>query len=501
MDIRPGTTLEGPDGKAVTIESLVGSGGFGQVYSGRLEDGTRVAVKTVLTGSLDDSALLTLQNEAKHAVGVNHPNVVRVLYVNDGEKASGRPPYLVMEYVEGGTLADAIARQKAAGTHFAVDELRAMYLQIAEGMAAVNARLVHRDLKPANVLLDAGGLLKISDFGLSKLVDAATRSETFKGWGTRPYQAPEAFEGGANTPAMDVYAGGVVFFEMAALTWPIEPKAGDNSPLGWRNAHLLTAPKDIRAVRPDLPQDLVQLIVRMLQKDPAKRPASWKAVVERLQKNNAGPGHPDVTALVSKATSTLIQSTAAEARAREEQEREQERTAVLEREFGEPVEALRSLVEAFNAESAVGQLDLRVARPLEFEVRTNSGQSRLLLSGQIVPDIDLGSNGIVRIMALARLEPTPKPRSSDDMYGNRESFGSFNLVYRVPKRADRFGRWSQFRFEISPLMGQMSYPRWFGIGLHELPRELQVLNAVGVHQHEQRSLDDQWFKMLLVQML
>ena len=500
MDIRPGITLEGPDGKSVTIGSLVGSGGFGQVFSGTLEDGTRVAVKTVLTGSLDDAALRNLQNEARHAVEVHHPNVVQVLYVNDGEKASGRPPYLVMEYVDGGTLADAISRHKSSGTRFAVDELRAMYLQIAAGMVAINARLVHRDLKPGNVLVDAAGRLKIADFGLSKLVDTSTRSATFKGWGTRPYQAPEAFEGDPNTPLMDVYAGGVMYFELATLSWPIEPKAGENGPLAWRNAHLLAAPKDIRAVRPDLPQDLVQLIVQMLQKNPAKRPASWSAVVDRLAKAPVAPGRPDVSVLVSKATSTLVQVTAAEARAREQREREQDRRALLESQFAEPLDTLRSLVETFNAESAVGQLELRVASGLEAEVWGQRGHPRLLLSGQIVDDMDIQPNGIVRITAIGRLDPYPKPPTREEMY-DRESFGSFNLVYRVSRGTERFGYWSQLRFEIHPLMREMSYPRWFGIGLHDLLDELRVLNGVGHHQHEERALDDLWFKALLVQML
>src|SRR5207245_1487229 len=175
-----------------------------------------------------------------------------------GEKAADRPPYLVMEYVAGGTLRNVIERHRTSATRFDVEELRAMYVEIAEGMAAVNARVVHRDLKPENVLVDAAGrTLKIADFGLAKLVDAATRSETFKGWGTRPYQAPEAFDGGPNTPAMDIYAAGVVFYELATLDLPVQPKAGDNTPTAWRNAHLLAPPKDIRSVRPDLPNDLV----------------------------------------------------------------------------------------------------------------------------------------------------------------------------------------------------------------------------------------------------
>jgi serine/threonine protein kinase len=241
-----------------------------------MSESTQVAVKTVLTVSLSNDELSALQNEAKLAVGIEHPNVVRVLYVDDGEVAQGRPPYLVMEYVDGGTLRAVLDSHKAAGTKIGIDELRAMYLQIAEGMKVVNDRIVHRDLKPENVLVDTtGNHLKIADFGLAKLADAATRAVTFKGWGTRPYQAPESFESGPNTPAMDIYGAGVIFYELATLTLPVQPQAGDQSPMAWRNAHLLAVPRDIRTLRPDMPIDLVQLIMLMLQKNPAKRPGAW----------------------------------------------------------------------------------------------------------------------------------------------------------------------------------------------------------------------------------
>lgn len=153
----------------MTVESLLGRGGFGQVFAGRLPDDTRVAIKTLLTATLDENELRTLQNEALHATSIDHPNVVRVLHVSTGDDNTGRPPYFVMELVEGGDLRAILESHKAAGTKPTAEELRAMYLQIAEGMAAVNAKVVHRDLKPENVLLDAkAGRLKITDFGLAK---------------------------------------------------------------------------------------------------------------------------------------------------------------------------------------------------------------------------------------------------------------------------------------------------------------------------------------------
>ncbi|HEY2851216.1 MAG TPA: serine/threonine-protein kinase [Gemmatimonadaceae bacterium] len=504
MDIRDGTKLDGPDGKTITIEKYLGGGGFGQVFKGVLNDSTEVAVKTVLTSVLQEDELRALQNEAKHAVGITHPNVVRVLYVNDGEAFVGVPPYLVMEYVDGGTLRDVIDGHRSAGTKIPPDELRAIYLQIATGMAAVSARIVHRDLKPENILIDAATKnLKIADFGLAKLADAATRSETFKGWGTRPYQAPEAFEGGPNTGAMDIYAAGVVFYELATLEWPIRPKPGADGPLAWRNAHLLTAPKDVRALRPDLPDDLVQLVMQALQKNPAKRPTSFTAIGDRLKAGATPRKGPDVSALVSKATSTFIQKTEAEIRLRAEKERRTERAALLQQAFAEPLEILKSVVDAFNHSSDVAKLEIRPIGELAVEVRGGLGYRGLLLDARIIEDIDASRSGVVRMVGSARLDPQPEARDQRDYVSSLSSFGGFNVFYRVASSEQRFGDWSQIRFELNPLLRKTSYPHWFALSLQdgELPRQLQMLNVLGEYQHEQRALDDEWFKALLLQML
>jgi eukaryotic-like serine/threonine-protein kinase len=502
VDIRPGSQLEGPDGLAVTIESLIGRGGFGQVFLGRLPDGTGVAIKTVLTATLDDSELRSLQNEAAHAIGIEHDNVVQVLHVDPGT-STGLPPYLVMEFVEGGNLRALMAAHKQVGSRFGVDELRAIYKQIGRGMAAVNAKVVHRDLKPENVLVDAAsGTLKIADFGLAKLADAVTRSESFKGWGTRPYQAPEAFEHGPNTIAMDMYSAGVMFFELATLEWPLQPKSGDNSPLAWRNAHLLSPPKDIRQSRSDLPVDLQQMIILMLQKDPARRPASWSDVLDRLDKGaHQAPGRPDVLNLVQRATATLAAITAQEIAERANRERRDERRALLEQAFREPMDMLANLVEAFNEASDAGMLTLKEISPLSLGVAAPSRGKRLTLRAAIIDDLAVRPDGVYRVLGMARVEPTPTPASQEEAFRDRDSFGSFNLAYKVPKDADRFGGWITLRFEQNPLTGKSTYPRWFAVDLNELPRQLQVLRAMGVFQHQQRDLDDVWFKELLMHLV
>lgn len=502
MDIRIGDKLSGPQGEEITIDDVLGQGGMGQVFAGTTRDGTRVAVKTVLTSSLNADELKALQNEASLAKDIDHPNVVRILHVSTGENESGLPPYIVMEYVDGGTLRSVIDAHRSAGSKPKVNDLRELYLQIADGMRAINEKVVHRDLKPENILIDSEkGQLKIADFGLAKLTDAATRSETFKGWGTRPYQAPEAFEQGPNTVAMDIYAGGVTYFELATLTFPIQPKTGDDGPIAWRNAHLLTTPLDVRFERPDLPISVVQLIALMLLKDPKRRPQSWDVVIDRLRNDeNPTERKVNVTGLVSKAMQTLLDQTAEETRRRGQTERLAERNAVLAQTIQEPVNILKELVNTFNRESDVGQLVLSSRNDFHFEVTGKADDKSLVLQTSIIDDLNT-QHGIYRVLAVVRINPEPIVPNDPQLMHNQESFGSFNLGYRVSAADEHFGTWNMLRFEHNPLFGGTGYRHWFAMSLDELPKQLYALNSFGPYKNQQRALDHDWFEPLLAHLL
>jgi serine/threonine protein kinase len=502
MDIRPGDSLDGPNGQSVSVGAVLGRGGFGQVFEGRLPDATRVAVKTLLTSGLNDAELRVLQNEACCGLEVVHPNVVRFLHVEDGTNTTGRPPYIVMEYVDGGSLRHVLDARKNPVTQVTVEELRAMFLQIAEGMEAVSAKLVHRDLKPENVLVDAAARrLKIADFGLAKMAGAATRSATFKNWGTPQYQSPEAFDDGPNTGAMDIYSAGVMYFELATLTLPIHPPGGDNSWSAWRRAHLLTPPHSIRAARPDLPIDLVQVIMQMIDKNPELRPDSWSGIISRLQAKTTTSASPDVSELVKKAAASVIESRAAATRGAEVREKRAERVALLEQAFAQLVNTVRGLTDAFNDQSHIVKLNLRVVDTLSAEVRAiPTGFYRLDVAGNPIEDFGIGPAGTVRMLGRVMLTPQPQP-SNERAYFDRASFGGFNLFYVVRRPDEAFGTWNQIRFERSPLASERSYPHWFALPVGDLPRKLQLLGAIDVIQHEQRTLDDTWFMSLLTQMV
>ena len=172
-----GAAFDGPNDEVFRIKDFLGNGAFGEVYRAVGEtSATVVAVKLIPVGTLADSRhRVALLNEIRTAKNIKHPNVVEVIHVDDG-LSSEIGPFLVMEYVSGGSL----AKRLSAGAQIPMNRALEMMIDVAQGSRAINEKLIHRDIKPDNVLIE-GGRLKIGDFGISKFVGEATRLRTFKG--------------------------------------------------------------------------------------------------------------------------------------------------------------------------------------------------------------------------------------------------------------------------------------------------------------------------------
>jgi eukaryotic-like serine/threonine-protein kinase len=178
----------------------------------------------------------------------------------------GNQPYLVMELVEGETLADRLGRSgpvpAAAAVAFADQLLGA--LEVSH-----DAGVVHRDVKPSNVLLPSDGGLKLADFGIAKAVGSQTSSLTVAGQvlGTPTYLSPEQVSGHTAGPPADVYATGVILYQMLAG----RPPFTGEEPLGVALAHQRETPQPIEEAAPGVPPDLAAVVTRALEKDPARR--------------------------------------------------------------------------------------------------------------------------------------------------------------------------------------------------------------------------------------
>ena len=305
--MRIGVEIVGPSGEQFRLTDYLGQGFFGEVYraigssSGRI-----VAVKLIPINALQDpDAQTALLNEIQVASQIIHPNVVQVLHVSTGSSSIG--PYLVMEFISGGTLAGLLRAQQNANSLIPISRAREMMIDIAQGARAINERLIHRDIKPDNILID-GTRLKISDFGISKVIDEQTRTHTFKGAQHIAYMAPEGWESQTNTFKLDVYSVGLVYYQILTLKHPLlqfVPDAHDWRE--WRRAHLFSVCPDIRKLRPDISTVIAQLASRMVNKRPQDRP-SWEEVLTILSSSEDSPPQSDP---IASAVEIAINSTMA----------------------------------------------------------------------------------------------------------------------------------------------------------------------------------------------
>jgi eukaryotic-like serine/threonine-protein kinase len=235
------------------VGELIGSGGAARVHlaTDRVL-GRRVAVKVLddsVARSADPAGRARFLAEVRTAATVAHPNLVAIY---DAGEDNGEL-FLVMEYVEGVTLAELLARR----TPLPVDEAVSIAAQTLDGLAAVHRHgTIHRDVKPANILVGDDGRVRLADFGIAKRLDDIAESVTATGTlvGSPGYLAPEQSAGLPLSPATDVYQAGVVLFEM--LT--------GRRPTG-------TPPADPRTARPDLPAAVAAVVVRATDADPSAR--------------------------------------------------------------------------------------------------------------------------------------------------------------------------------------------------------------------------------------
>ncbi len=355
-----GTTLVGPNNETFETTDFLGQGAFGEVYRAVGQTtGMVVAVKLLPVGRLTSpESERALLNEVKASQQVRHPNVVAVLHVNDGT-SSQIGPYVVMEYVSGGTLARLLKAQGQSSTQVPMPRAIETMIDIAQGARAINTNVIHRDIKPDNILIE-GNVLKIADFGISKFVDESTRLQTFKGGQHIAYMAPEAWQDQANTFKLDVYSVGLVFYQIASLKHPLLDKVKDPSSfLDWQNAHLFQQCPDVRTSRSDVSLPIAQLLSRMVAKRPDDRPAWDEALRILSQPEAAGaPKRPAVSAAVQAALARQQKQEQEQLKSMAQQRERENETELYRYSCDKLLQDLQPVVEEFNQQFQHGQITI-----------------------------------------------------------------------------------------------------------------------------------------------
>ncbi|MFZ5926591.1 MAG: protein kinase domain-containing protein [Acidobacteriota bacterium] len=265
-----------PGGRAGPYEVLeaLGAGGMGEVYRARdTRLGRDVALKFLPRRfSRDPVALERFRREARAASALNHPNICTVYDIGAHEGQ----PYFVMELLEGRTL-----KARLAEGPFTPRELANLATQCAAALEAAHAKgIIHRDVKPANIFLTAGGTVKVLDFGVAKSVGepvpkegavahagGETLTRTGAVPGTAAYISPEQIRGGQADARSDLFALGVTLYQAATGELPFQGA-------GWtelREAILNSEPAPPRRLNPALPRGMERIILKLLEKDPARR--------------------------------------------------------------------------------------------------------------------------------------------------------------------------------------------------------------------------------------
>ncbi|MGE7387655.1 protein kinase domain-containing protein [Streptomyces sp. NPDC004126] len=279
-------------GERYQLATILGQGGMGQVwtaYDRRLD--RRVAVKLLRPdkvagpGTVAEELRRRFVRECRVTAQVDHPGLVTVHDAgSDGDEL-----YLVMGYVEGSDLADHLAEHDPYPWPWAV----AVVAQLCAVLSAVHAvPIVHRDLKPRNVMIRPDGTVLVLDLGVASVMDTDTTRLTSTGSpiGSPAYMAPEQAMGGAVGPYTDLYALGVLLYELLSGGVPF---AGTTA-LGVLHRHLYEPPAPVRPLRPEIPPELEAVLLRLLAKDPQDRPGSAQEVYEALVPLLPAPGsrHP-----------------------------------------------------------------------------------------------------------------------------------------------------------------------------------------------------------------
>ena len=259
------------------VEEL-GRGGMGVVYKGYESSlGRYVAIKVLSAAMAHDPVFVErFLREARAMAALNDPHIIQIYFIGQDEAQT----FFVMEYIDGESLSDCLKRE---GRLLPADALKIL-LDTSQGLAAAHAQgVIHRDIKPGNIMINSRGVVKVGDFGIALANNDVSSKLTNTGAvvGTPGYLSPEVCLGKAVDQRSDIFALGIVLFEMLSARMPFQ----DESPLKLMMDVVQAATPDIREINQDVDEDVARILERMLAKDPVDRYQSCDQLNAELKKH------------------------------------------------------------------------------------------------------------------------------------------------------------------------------------------------------------------------
>ncbi|MFY0575940.1 protein kinase domain-containing protein [Cystobacter fuscus] len=304
-----GERLGGSDGRRFEILAELGHGGMGQVFRARDAELQRVVAlkffRPRADAGADGSSLELLRQESRAIARLDHENIIRVFDVAEWVGASWEPriPFLVMECLEGESLASLLQRERRPGVRRALEVMEG----VAAGLAHAHERhILHRDLKPSNVFIGPQGRVKLLDFGLAwSRLDAVSTFLPMAG--TPAYMSPEQWRGGAQDARSDLWSAGLLLYELLCGELPY-PDDG----LDALREHV-TSSEPVPSVRtccPEVPEEVEALVASLLAKAPEARLPSAHQLLKRLRQlqEGLGPWREEPRAVVPQRRAVTLMS-------------------------------------------------------------------------------------------------------------------------------------------------------------------------------------------------
>lgn len=480
------------------VTEHIGSGGFGDVYKiSKKIDNSIWALKTIHLTVNNKQDIKAILNEGRNTLKIKNENVIRYIYFHDSTKYNNLPPYIIMEYANGGNLDDFLNTNKELQKYIENSVLILMFRQLINGMKAINTFLVHRDITPRNILLH-NGELKITDFGLSKIVDQSTRSSTFKGSGTPAYIAPEAWEYKDNTIQMDIYSMGIIFYQLATNHYPYKINNIENMIENYKEAHMTQNPVRPEQYNSKISINLSQIIMKMLEKPVSDRFNNWEKIEELLEIENHEKGidkDKDIEELLKK----MIK--------RDEESRteklEENKKEIKKREFLKRVkyQIIKSII--IPLEEKMNKLNkLYHNREIKFSEK-NYGLKTFVYKIQIVSgkDIQIHIEGLFDYKFEYHVSPEslidiPFPTKENLIRKevpkledrNILAWGVFKAskgkgfnLFLVEKEDDIYGEWLILENRNNALSREKRLPEPFPFEMQEFQTELPLINAMHIY--------------------